>query len=285
MSKSRSFVFTLNNYNGADIESLSNLACRYIIFGREIGESGTPHLQGYVVFSNPRSFNAVKSLMPRAHIEEAKGDAQSNYEYCSKQGDFTERGDRPFTQKQKGQANADRWKRARELAQAGDLKSIDDELYIKYQRTFERIRDQSKPKPTILEHTTRHLWIYGPSGTGKSRLARELAPDAYIKEPESKWWDHYNGEEDVIIDDFDKFQVKQGGAMKRWMDIYPFQAEVKGSQEIIRPKRIIVTSNYHPEEIWDDRVTVEAILRRVDLKFMNHTVNTYLMNPTFNKPN
>lgn len=282
--KSRSFVFTLNNYNGADVESLSNFSCRYIIFGREIGESGTPHLQGYVVFDNPRSFNSIKSLLPRAHIEIAKGDADSNYEYCSKQGDFVERGQRPLSQKKKGECEINRWKRARELAAAGDLSSIDDELYIKYQRTFERIKDQSKPKPSTLDPSTRHIWIYGPSGVGKSRLARELAPNAYIKEPESKWWDNYQGEEDVIIDDFDKFQVKQGGQMKRWMDIYPFQAEIKGSIQLIRPKRIIVTSNYTIDEIWDDRVTVEAISRRVEFVEMNDKTYT-LFNEKFNKPN
>lgn len=77
--------------------------------------------------------------------------------------------------------------------------------------------------------------------------------------------DGYNGEEVVIIDDFDKFQVKQGGDMKRWLDRYPFQAQFKGGMEKIRPRRVIVTSQYTPEEIWDDHKTVDAIKRRVKM--------------------
>jgi len=44
----RNFVFTLNNYSEEEHETL--LKCdsfKYIIIGREIGDSGTPHLQGY----------------------------------------------------------------------------------------------------------------------------------------------------------------------------------------------------------------------------------------------
>lgn len=267
MSKFRAFCFTLNNYKPDDEDYLSKLECKYIVYGHEVAPTtGTPHLQGYVSFKSPISELSARKKLPGCHVLVAKGSPAENFTYTTKEGrDIVERGVRPMSQEEKGDANSDRWKRAREQAMSGDLSSIDDELFIKYQRTFERIRDQSKPKPVTLSPETRHVWLYGPPGTGKSRLAREMAPNAYIKEPESKWWDQYEGQEDVIIDDFDKFQVKQGGSMKRWMDIYPFQAEIKGSITLIRPKRIIVTSNYKPDQIWDDAITVEAICRRIEL--------------------
>jgi len=84
-SRGRAFCFTLNNYTEEDVIALSGVRCEYIIFGFEVGESGTPHLQGYVRFKNPAKFNEVKNKMPKCHIEIAKGSAKQNITYCTKE--------------------------------------------------------------------------------------------------------------------------------------------------------------------------------------------------------
>ena len=83
--KSRSFCFTINNYNELELNQLKDIVCKYIIIGDEIGESGTPHLQGYISFVNPISFESLKRQMPRAHISVANGTAEQNTQYCSKE--------------------------------------------------------------------------------------------------------------------------------------------------------------------------------------------------------
>ena len=82
--KKRSFCFTVNNYDDTDIGYLKLLkGVKYMIIGKEVGESGTPHLQGYVMFKNARSVkNIVKTLL--GHVEVAKGSPVDNYKYCSK---------------------------------------------------------------------------------------------------------------------------------------------------------------------------------------------------------
>lgn len=70
----------------------------------------------------------------------------------------------------------------------------------------------------------------------------------------------------VILEDMDKYNVKMGGDIKRWADHYPFPAASKfeGKRDI-RPLSIIITSNYHPRDIWDDPQTYGPIMRRFKL--------------------
>jgi hypothetical protein len=49
----RNIVFTVNNYTESEYTDLPmNDAFIYVIFGKEIGEQATPHLQGYSEFKN-----------------------------------------------------------------------------------------------------------------------------------------------------------------------------------------------------------------------------------------
>ena len=74
MSKgSRGWCFTLNNYSQEEQEALRNVTCAYMVFGRERGDEGTPHLQGYVHLQHQKTLTAMKKIMPRAHLEVRMG--------------------------------------------------------------------------------------------------------------------------------------------------------------------------------------------------------------------
>ena len=88
---SKRWVFTLNNYSADEfkkiIDVLSSNSSKYSI-GEEIGESSTPHLQGYIELSVKKRFAYLKELIPRGHIEKAKGNREDNINYTQKDKKF-----------------------------------------------------------------------------------------------------------------------------------------------------------------------------------------------------
>lgn len=263
MSRSRSWCFTLNNFTEHEVIQFKALPCKYIVFGEEVGEEGTPHLQGYVHFGSQRTLTALKKkpAFSRAHLEVAKADAEVNKDYCTKDAtNVYERGEPPLTKKQVGDNEKDRWASIKSLAKQGKLDAIDPKVYIQNYKTLKSIMQDNMPRPKSLDDVCGE-WIWGLAGTGKTHSARTLYPDAFIKQ-RNKWWDGYAGQEVVIMDDIDPYNVALGPYLKDWGDKWSFMAEHKGTSQWIRPKKFIVTSQFPPEAIWKDQETLDAIYRR-----------------------
>lgn len=156
-----------------------------------------------------------------------------------------------------------RYDEAYELAKQGDFESIPKDILIRCYRSLKSIHSDQKKTIESLTPGVKHFWFHGSTGTGKSMKAREIFSPFYLKNASNKWWDGYNGEDNVIIDDFDKKFEYNGYYLKIWGDMYGFVGEVKnGNTGLIRPRNIVVTSNFHPEEIWQDKQTLEPLLRR-----------------------
>jgi len=277
MSRSLGYCFTLNNYEPADEESIAAIECQYIIFGRETGDSGTPHLQGFVQFPKPgKTLSAMKKLIPRAHFESTKGSIDQNIEYCSKEGDFTERGVKPMSQKRKAECGKASLEERWTLAKQGRFEELPPEMI----KTYEYIHRKYQPSEDREELA--NIWIHGPSGCGKSRYVRDNYETFYSK-PMSKWWDGYDREETVVLDDFDPNHGKfLAYFLKIWADHYVFNAEVKGGMLKIRPKTIIVTSQYTIEQCFESEEEIAAIRRRFTVKTMG--VAPGPMAPCFVRP-
>lgn len=103
-----------------------------------------------------------------------------------------------------------------------------------------------------LDHT-RFIFIFGPSGTGKTSIARDFCKVlglSYYEKSLSKWWDGYNHEDVVLLNDvnplfFQKFESE----LKVWTDRYAMNVEKKGSHMKICPEWFIITSNYSLQEL------------------------------------
>lgn len=235
----------------------------YLVIGKEVGEEGTPHLQGYAYFRNQVFYRTLRSKLA-CYWQVAHGSAADNIRYCSKGGDFITRGEPPASRedarRRGGEATKEKWESSLESAKIGDLNSISAEIVIKHYAALNQIaKDNVRPPPDLDDVTG--FWFYGEAGCGKSQFARHNWPGAFLKNC-NKWWDGYKQEEAVILDDFDKNHHVLGHYLKIWGDRYGFTPEVKCSVTRARPKFVIVTSNYHPRDIWDDNRTLEPIMRR-----------------------
>lgn len=272
-SRVRKWVFTLNNYEPADTDDFKALddQVTFAIMGyEEAPVTGTPHLQGYIHYKEAKHFSTVRKLFnARGHWETAKGSDYQNYEYCSKAGEFITLGKIPCKpskteRKERKQKQDEIFEETKMLALEGELRLVNAEHYVKHYANLKQIV-QDNPRPVNDSNKLENIWLYGPPGVGKSKLARFITANAAYDKMCNKWWDGYTNEEDCIIDDFDKNHCVLGHHLKRWADWYPFRGEMKGGSSLFRPRRIIVTSNYAPSEIgWDD-VTVTAIERRFTL--------------------
>jgi len=251
MSK-RNWCFTWNNYSEKDIEFLKSYNYEYLIFGKEVGESGTPHLQGYIEFKSSKELKTLHNNFPKVHWEARKGTQEQAVKYCQKEGNFVEIGE----PKKQGKRN-DLIAVANAIVDKSFVSTDFPEEYIKYSKGIEAFKaslltDRIDP-PKV-------FWRWGLAGTGKTRGAFDKHKHSvYIKDG-TQWWDGYTQQEAIIIDDFDgKWPYRD---LLRLLDVYPYQGQYKGGYVKINSPYIYITCEFPPEHFWQGN-TLTQITRRL----------------------
>lgn len=250
-SQAKNWCFTVNNYGPEDAQHIFTKAKEatsdvvYLVIGKEVGESGTPHLQGYISFSKRKTLGRIKTIVGnRAHVESARGKPAQAAAYCKKEGSFEEFGTLPAGQGHR----SDLQSIYKQVKEGVGLREIADQFpssVIRYHTGIKRIQQLFRPQ----RPSPPQIWVlWGKTGSGKTRRVWEFADgDKLWIHPGERWFDGYDGQPAVLFDDFDGSWFKLGYLL-RLTDRYPMTVPVKGGHSWWAPKTIYFTSNLKPDD-------------------------------------
>lgn len=243
---------------------------KYFVVGKETcPTTQRPHLQGYLELANQTAFNTVRSMiLPdpfTGNLAARRGSAVQASDYCKKDGRFTEHGEISQPGKRtditeavnclKDNIGTKRPFRALALAHP--------EALVKYHRGLNFLANELvEDRDEVPEITV----FIGSTGTGKSRRARELCPEAWIWNPaKDSWFDGYLGQKEAIFEEF-RGQLKYGTFLSV-LDRYTHEHQVKGGTVKFVATKIVITSPMHPRD-WYPRQCertdhIDQLLRRI----------------------
>lgn len=286
--KARHTCWTLNNWSQDELQLVRDYAqseCRYMCWSQEVGEEGTPHLQGYTAWENPRSLEKFKNFISvRLHYEPyTKGSAQQNRNYClglvEKKGfkenpTFEEVGELPE------QGTRTDWSSAlNHLDNGADISTVvgHQPQLLPAIRALERYKQLSL-RP--LNRDVKVIALIGDAGTGKSRWAYDNYPDLYSK-PDGQWYDGYTGQKTLLLDDY--YGEIPYSQFLKLLDRYPLQLPIKGGFVYAQYDTVIITSNKHPET-WYVQGFTDALKRRIKIIEMKHNYGKDIQEEEYRRP-
>jgi len=215
--------------------------------------SGELHHHVWIQFNKKVTMKTVKALLgqPQCHVERRKGSVDQAINYCDKEKTKTH-GCQPvmvWGKLPKQGTRTDLHHMRDHYEDGGKTKQglLDDSLahtILRYPAAAKLLKThfavQRSEKTDLYIH-------YGPTGTSKTFLAYEEAKklgSVYFKPP-GKWWDGYEQQDTVIIDDYSSLDSLPLTELFRLAEHYPHQVQVKGGFEQFNSKRIYITSNMH----------------------------------------
>lgn len=267
------FVFTINNYTPAEETNLKNFReVRWLIFGKEVGDNGTPHLQGACVIGKQVAFSTIKKWkgFERAHIEVMHGTPQESLAYCTKEDkEAYQYGEIPAEGKRNDLHNTisllKEGKSIRDIVNSDDISSIS--TIVRYPKGLNAVANLLRLRGRI---PPKVFWIYGPTGVGKTRSALEFGTahagedGVWMSSGSLKWFDGYDGQQVAVFDDLRTKHV-EFSMLLRLLDRYPLRVEIKGGYVQWIPEVIIVTAPMTPEMMWNLRRNedIQQLTRRI----------------------
>jgi len=232
------------------------------IYQIEQTKDGKVHAQGYFELKNPMRMAGAKKLVgASAHMAISNGDREANVRYCSKEESRLE-GPIRF-----GDWTLVQGKRTDLESTINILKEHGRDAAImhsngKFSREIDRVDAVLSKNFDRGEQII--FYIHGPTGVGKSRWVYEqIKGKRFYMWNNSKWWDGYDGEEIIWVDDF-RWMMDEQYYLKVF-DRYPCTVETKGGHVQLKTKTWYVTSNIDCNSVCRSN---PAMIRRLGANIM-----------------
>lgn len=254
----RRYCFTIhyNEERTWDRASIDRANVKLLIAQQEkCPTTGSLHWQGYVEFGKTCRISAAKKILgcDWANLRIANGSREDNYVYCSKEeskipgGESIKIGN--FEDGGQGKKSSSKTEEIRDAIRSGETtlgKEITEGrvLNIGAIKYFERLAVELDRGYRRGNQTAAYL--FGLTNIGKSHIAHEAfnGEPFYSKMPNNKWWTNYDGQANIIVDDWSGPATQEElDSWKRWIDKWPCEAESKGGSVILKSKTWIFTSN------------------------------------------
>lgn len=265
MPKSNRWCFTCNN-PGEWTPEWREEEMHYLIYELEHAPTtGTPHWQGYVRFKTRKTLETVKRVLGNAglHLTVCNGSEQANKDYCSKEGGAHEFGTFDPGAGVQGRRTdiegaADAIKQGKTMREVAMTHSS---AFIKFNKGLQAFAEVMLGEPPVSREV--HLTIlWGSTGVGKSHRALTTWPDAYVVKASKNMWDMYQGQKEVILDEFND-QVVCLEDFNSWVDKWKLQLPCRYNNKWARWTVIVILSNYDPADWWRFHQNVETARRRM----------------------
>lgn len=261
--QARFWCFTVNNPLKQFTERPPHV--NYLVSGQEVGKEGTPHLQCYCELDRGQRRAYVQKLFPGAHLEirYENSTAEQARAYCTKDGKFVEFGEMSVVSNKPGK-RTDLQLIATQIDEGTPLQQIALEnkaTFIRNYRGIQKYAEITHTPQAYRENLKVHLYV-GKTRLGKSHHAR-ITLGCFAK-PTGKglWFDGYNREKNVVIDEF-RGQYPLADILQI-TDPYKVQVEVKGGHTWFEPDLLIFTTNKDPSTMYTehDEESREAFFAR-----------------------
>lgn len=250
-TKLRNYCWT---YFAEELEIEENEDIKYCVFQKEkCPKTGKIHFQGYVELTKPMRRKATQEALgiEGAHLEKRRGTREEARDYCMKE---ETRVDGPWEIGEfgKGQGARNDLSKLKEVALS---RPIGEVVLGEHVKNFQHLRfAEGLQKYRKGYHGVKLVfWYYGGTGTGKSKRADdEAGRDATIDYARISYhngfWNGYNGEERVVIDDI-RSNVPLNELL-RLTDRYSETINVKGTCLPWMAREIYITCDRAPSELY-----------------------------------